>query len=340
MLNSRDTNNDTVSADSFALSFAASFAGVIAFITVAAEGSFSRAADRLNIGRSAVSRSVQKLEDQLGVRLFIRTTRSTSLTAEGELFYKNCHSGVERIIQAIDDMHDLKNGPPRGLLRISADPGFGRGVVAPLLHDFSLQYPEIALDLVLDERQVDFSGDRVDVAFRNGRLEDSQVIAKKLMPMQMLVCASSEYASKFGLPNSLDDLLGHSCINFRNTSGRTREWEFIVAGEPRRLAPASASTFNDTDALLQAVLHGRGIAQLPGYQICDHIRSGRLIACLHQYAPIEQGHYICYPSRQHQPARIRVFLNYMASAICALDFRCMESAPLHLPQGQGESHTG
>ena len=116
----------TETADSLASSFTASYAGVVAFIAVAVEGSFARAADRLGVGRSAVSRSVQKLEAQLDARLFLRTTRSTSLTREGELFYQNCHPGVQRIVQALEDMRELRAGPPRGQLRISATMGFGR----------------------------------------------------------------------------------------------------------------------------------------------------------------------------------------------------------------------
>ena len=122
----------TPRADPLASSFATSYAGVVAFIAVVTEGSFARAADRLGIGRSAVSRSVQKLEDQLNVRLFLRTTRSTTLTREGDLFYANCHTGVDRIVQAVEEMRDLRQGPPRGHLRISAAVGFGRARVAPL----------------------------------------------------------------------------------------------------------------------------------------------------------------------------------------------------------------
>lgn len=120
-------------SDALTTGFSASYAGVMAFIAVAHEGSFSRAADRLGIGRSAVSRSVQKLEGQLGVRLFLRTTRSTSLTREGELFHEGCRPGVDRILQALEEMRDLRDGPPRGHLRISATGGFGRKVIAPLL---------------------------------------------------------------------------------------------------------------------------------------------------------------------------------------------------------------
>ena len=312
-------------ADSLAYSFATSYAGVVAFIAVAAEGNFAKAGDRLGIGRSAVSRSVQKLEDQLGTRLFVRTTRSTSLTREGERFYENCHPGVERIVQALDDMRDLREGPPSGQLRVCATVGFGRKVVAPLLHGFRAAYPDISVDLLLDDGVTDFTTGRIDVSFRNGRMEDSQVIAKQLIPMQMLLCASPGYVARHGLPSDLDDLANHHCVNFRLASGRLYEWEFKVGGYMRKLIPPGMLAFNDADLVLQAVLDGDGIAQMAGYQVREHLRAGTLVACLPQYSPDDRGHYLCFLSRQHLPGRIRVFIDYMTEHIRALDLQILES---------------
>lgn len=310
-------------ADALASSFATTYAGVVAFIAVVHEGSFARAAERLGIGRSAVSRSILKLETQLDTRLFLRTTRSTSLTAEGTLFYENCKPGVERIVQAVEEMQDLRSGTPRGQLRVSATVGFGRKVVAPLLRGFQAAYPDIAVDLILDDRPADFTGDRIDVSFRNGRLDDSQVVAKQLVPMQMLVCASPDYAREHGLPASIGELAQHRCINFRLASGRLYEWEFRAGGAVQKWLPASFASFNDAELVLQAVLNGDGIAQMAGYQICGLLREGRLLSCLGQYAPDDRGHFICYLSRRHLPSRIRVFVDYMTVQIRALDLHCL-----------------
>jgi DNA-binding transcriptional LysR family regulator len=307
--------------DPIASSFATSYAGVVSFLAVANEGSFARAGDRLGIGRSSVSRNVQKLEAQLDARLFFRTTRSTSLTREGELFYEKCQPGVERIAQALEDMRELRNGPPRGRLRVCSTPGFGRKIVAPLLRGFRARYPDIALELLLNDRPTDFTADRIDVAFRDGRMEDSEIVARQLIPMQMIVCASPEYAQVYGLPRHVDELAAHDCINFRMTSGRIREWEFKVDGLPQRRQPAAQHTFNDADLILQAVLDGEGIAQLPACQVCDLLKQGRLLCCLPQYAPDDGGHYICYLSRKHLPARIRVFVDYMTEHTRALDLQ-------------------
>jgi DNA-binding transcriptional LysR family regulator len=310
--------------DALASSFATTYAGVVAFIAVVHEGSFARAAERLGIGRSAVSRSVQKLETQLDTRLFLRTTRSTTLTPEGALFFDNCRPGVDRIMQSVEEMHDLRSGAPRGSLRISSTVGFGRKVVAPLLRDFHALYPDITLELILDDRPSDFTSDRIDLAFRNGRMDDAQIVAKKLVPMQMLLCASPDYARRHGLPQTIDELAAHSCVNFRFASGRVFEWEFKVDGVVHKHPPKAWLSFNDADLVLQAVLDGDGIAQMAGYQICEHLRSGRLLACMTQHAPDDRGHYLCFLSRHQMPVRMRVFIDYMTERIRALELHCLD----------------
>ncbi|KCB52957.1 LysR substrate-binding domain protein [Bordetella hinzii 1277] len=305
--------------DSLAGTFATSYAGVIAFIAVATEGNFAKAGDRLGIGRSAVSRAVQKLEDQLGTRLFVRTTRHTTLTVEGQRFRDQCQPGVERIIRALDDMRELRDGPPTGQLRVCSTVGFGRKIVAPLIHGFRASYPAISVELRLDDGPTDFTTDRVDLSFRNGRMEDSQVIAKKIIPMQMMLCASPGYAARHGVPASVDALAGHHGVNFMFASGRVYEWEFKIGGQLRKFTPPAMLTFNDADLVLQAVLDGHGIAQMAGYQVRDHLRAGRLVAFLPQYAPDDRGHYLCFMGRQHLPARMRLFIDYMTEQIRALE---------------------
>ncbi|HEY0333400.1 MAG TPA: LysR family transcriptional regulator [Stenotrophomonas sp.] len=305
--------------DALTASFSASYAGVLAFIAVATEGSFARAADRLGIGRSAVSRSVQKLEGQLGVRLFLRTTRSTSLTREGELFHDGCSPGVERILQALDEMRELRDGPPKGRLRITATHGFGRQVIAPLLGPFRAEFPEVSVELVLDERVPDLAADRIDVAFRDGVLEDSQVIAKQLVPMQLVVCASPAYAQAHGLPATVEDLAAHACIGLRLPGGRLQRWDFRVDGKAHGVQPTSTLVFNDADLALQAVIDGQGLSQLPSYQVREALRAGAVVSCLDRYAPDDRGHYLCYLSRRQLPKRIRAFIDFVTQRVRAMD---------------------
>ncbi|CAM0998430.1 LysR family transcriptional regulator [Rhodanobacter sp. Root179] len=320
------------SADALAASFATTYAGVVAFMAVVAEGSFARAADRLGIGRSAVSRNVQKLEGQLSVRLFHRTTRSTTLTSEGDRFHASCHAGVEQIVQAIEEMRDLRHGSPRGQLRVVSPGGFGRRVVAPLLGRFQDACPEVLVDLVLADKPVDFTSDRVDVAFRDGRLEDAQIIARQIIPMQIMVCASPEYREMHGLPATLDELSGHQGINLRTGLGRIAEWEFKLDGKVQRFVPQARLTYNDPELVLQAVLDGKGIAQMPGYLVCDSLASGALVSCLMQHAPDDRGHYICYQSRQHMPTRMRAFIDFMTREIRAADLQCATELPARSPE--------
>jgi len=280
-------------------------------MAVVSEGSFAKAADRLGVGRSAISRSVQRLEERLGARLFSRTTRSTALTREGELFYENCRPGVDCIVQAVADLRELREGPPRGRLRVSSTVSFGRKVVAPLLVGFQSEYPDIGVDLVLDDSGASFNAEHLDVAFRDGRPEQSQLIAKQLFPMQLLLCASPRYAEKHGLPRSVAELAAHSCINYRLASGRISEWEFKVDNQPKKVLPQGKTSFNDSDLVLRAVLDGQGIAQLAGHQVRDLLQRGELTTCLARYAPDARGHYLCYPSRQQLPTRVRVYIDYM-----------------------------
>ncbi len=229
-------------------------------------------------------------------------------------------------------MLELRQGPPRGLLRISATVGFGRKVVAPLLDSFVKAYPDIAIDLLLDDRPTDFASEQIDVAFRNGRIEDSSIIAKQLIPMQMALCAAPSYVARHGLPETLDDLAHHECINFRFSSGRIFEWEFKVDGIVRKFLPKARMTFNDADLVLHAVLEGWGIAQMAGYQIRDHVANNELGIALARHAPDDRGHYICYLSRQHLPTRIRVFIDFMTEQIRALGIDFMTNSTLKAPR--------
>jgi DNA-binding transcriptional LysR family regulator len=206
-------------------------------------------------------------------------------------------------------------------------------VIAPLLFRFSEAYPDIAVDLLLDERPADFAAEQIDVAFRDGFIEDSSIIAKQLIPMQMVLCASRAYAEERGLPSTLEDLAQHDCINLRS-NGRVFEWDFKVDGHMRKYLPTARLTFNDADLVLQAVLEGRGIAQMPGYQICDYIARNELVMALRRYVPDDRGHYICYLCRQNLPSRIRVFVDFMTEKIRALNPFCLgEFNPDYLESG-------
>ncbi|PLP99471.1 LysR family transcriptional regulator [Cupriavidus pauculus] len=319
-------------AEALSTCFGTSYAGIIAFMAVATEGSFAKAGDKLGIGRSAISRSVQRLENQLCTRLFTRTTRASQLTREGHIFFESCQLGVNQIFAGINEIANLRDGPPRGVLRVSAPVAFGRNIVAPLLTKFSTTYPDIALELVLNDQPPDFASDRIDVAFRNGHVEDSSIVARQVFPMQLVLCASRAYVRKHGEPATINELCHHDCINLRFPSGRLSEWEFKVDGHSQRYVPEAKLIFNDADLVLRAVLDGRGIAQLGAYQARDHLKRNELLMLLGRHVPDDRGHYICYVSRRHLPPRSRVFIDFMIDEIrgrdqLRLEELCLNGSP-------------
>src|SRR5262249_51769875 len=149
--------------------------------------------------------------------------RTTNLTREGETFFEHCNRGVSQIADAVNNMLDLRQGPPRGSIRVCASVAFGRNVIAPLIFKFSEIYPEIEVDLLLEDRPACLAGKQIDVAFRDGHIEDSNIIAKRLVAMQMVLCASRSYVEKRGLPATLEELRRHDCVNLRLPGGRVSE---------------------------------------------------------------------------------------------------------------------
>lgn len=324
-------------SDALVSGLAASYAGVLSFMAVVEERSFIKAGVRLGLVRSAISRNVQRLEAQLNTRLLHRSTRSVSMTPEGELFYESSRPGIEQVMQAMQQMRELRNGPVRGQLRVCSTIGFGRKIVGPLLHEFYRLHPEVDVELMLDDRPTDFTADRIDVSFRNGRLPDSSIIARQLAPMRMLVCASPVYVARHGLPRTPDDLERHTCLQFRLGSGRLYQWEFSESsgemhdsGDPplRTFAPQGGRIYGDPDLLVGALREGLGIGQVGGYQVAEDLRAGRLVSCLEQYAPHGRAHYVCYPSRQHLPARMRAFIDFYVRRLADMD----AELALHTPR--------
>ena len=307
-------------ADALSASFGASYTGIMAFMAVATEGSFAKAGERLGISRSAISRNVQKLETQLCTRLLIRTTRNTHLTHEGRRFFDNCHQGIAQMAEAMNEMLELRQGPPTGLIKIGTPACFGRKVLAPLLEKFSHEYPDISIHLVLDDGPMDHSVDDIDVGFRSGRIEDSSIIARRLGPMRRAVCAAPSYVDRHGLPRTLEELARHQCISHRVNNGRPAEWEFQIDGRVRKHAPKSRFTVNNSDMVLHTVLQGWGVAQLADFQIADHLAANELVVTLADGLPNDLGHYICYQSRRHLPVRTRVFVDFMVAEFPRFSF--------------------
>jgi DNA-binding transcriptional LysR family regulator len=306
--------------DSVSTNFSTQYAGIMTFLTVASEGSFANASRRLGVGRSAVSRSIQRLEAHLKTRLFLRTTRTTKLTEDGERFFENCHRGVAHISDALEEMFDRQEGSPRGRIRISSSMAFGRRIVEPLVDKFIEMYPGVRIELLLEDRPTDFASDQIDVSFRMGRVKDSLIVAKSLQPMRMATVAAPSYVATHGLPETPESLADHKCVNYQLWDGRRFEWEFTVDGLTRRFQPKTDLMFNDTELVLRAALRGKGLAQLAGYLIRSHIDAKDLLVVLPEYAPEDRAYFLCYLSRQHMPSRVRKFIDFMTDEIRAINF--------------------
>lgn len=284
--------------------------GVIpVFVAVVETGGFSSAARRLGVSKSAVSKRITQLEDKLGVRLLYRTTRQLSLTEAGEYYFANAVKALAYASEAEDSVTQLQ-AIPQGRLRISAPMSFGRLHIAPLIPKFMAQYPSIHVDLVMDDRVIDMVEGGFDVAVRVGDLPDSTLIARPLAPMRYVICASPEYAKTHILPRTPAELSEHSCLLFSYTGS---EWDFIYQGKIERVRVAGTYQANNSEALREALMHGLGIARIPTFVVGPDIANGRLVQLLNEYDMPTRTFYAVFPKRQHLPAKVRVFTDFVVA---------------------------
>lgn len=282
----------------------------IAVFTRAAElGSLRRAAVAQGITPQAASQALTQLEAHLGVRLFHRTTRRLSLTEEGERFLSAAAPGLQSLQRAL---HGARQGRDdiAGPLRIAATRSLMLPVLWPVLEEFCARYPDVEPDVQLDDRIGDWVADRVDVGFRAGSPPSDGVIARHLMPLQLIVCAAPSYIARHGVPQSIDELASHRCSGFRHPStGKAMPWEFLVDGEIVGRDVASVFMTNDVELEANAVVAGQCVGQLVGATAAPLIRSGQLVPLLTEHVCAHLGLYLYYGSRVAQPARVRAFID-------------------------------
>jgi DNA-binding transcriptional LysR family regulator len=284
------------------------------FVRAAEAGSFQRAAADLGISPQAVSKAIRQLETHLTVRLFHRTTRKNSLTAEGRGFLELVQPGLEAMRGAIARTRgstDAVAGP----VRVTAAPS-ARKVLNRPLADFCARHPGVRIDLRLSNEFTDLVADEIDVGFRSGLQPAGQVIARRLFGVQQVLCAAPGYLAQHGPLRRLADLGAHRCTGFRHSqTGRLLPWELMVDGELRRLDVAPAFCTNDPEAEVDAVVAGQGIGLLDSINAAEDLRAGRLVALLPQHRSEHLGFYIFYPHRDHLPRRVRAFIDFMAGEL-------------------------
>ena len=287
---------------------------VAVFAQVVSSGSFTAAADKLALSKSVVSKYVTRLEDRLGARLLNRTTRRLSLTEVGRAFYERSRRGLLEIEEAEAEVSRLQ-GTPRGELRISSPMSFGILHIAPRLVEFQARYPELAVDMALDDRKVDLVDEGVDLAIRIGDLPDSSLVARRLGPCRHLVCGTPEYFARHGVPQTPADLARHAALVFRYHDSPA-EWRFFDRdGGYHRVSLEHRLRMNNSLALREAVLQGAGIMLTPTFVVGTDIRASRLKAVLTDYVAMEVSIYAVYPQRKHLSPKIRAFVDFMTEQI-------------------------
>jgi DNA-binding transcriptional LysR family regulator len=281
------------------------------FARVVEEGSFSDAARALGLSKSAVSKQVGRLEDRLGVRLLNRTTRRLSLTEAGTAFYEGCRQLVADAEAAEQAVTHLASAP-RGTLRVNAPMSFGQLHVAPALPDFLARYPDLGLEMQLNDRTVDLVEEGYDLAIRIGRLPDSSLIARRLAPMRRVVCAAPAYLDRHGRPQHPRELAHHECLIYSYLSWG-REWRFKGADGEIRVPIAGRLEMNNGDALLAAAREGHGVLLLPSFLVADELRAGTLEPILTDWCGEEAGAvYAVFPAGRNLSPKVRVFVDFLA----------------------------
>ena len=284
------------------------------FLAVASAGSLSAAARQLNVVPMQVSRRMAGLEENLGVRLFHRTTRSLTLTAEGEAFVPYARAMVDAETGARAELSPLP-GTASGVLRVTAPSGFGQSVVLPMLPRLLTSNPDLRIDLDLSDSQVDIVGQGLDLALRIAPLGDSELVAKKIAPNPRLICAAPAYLKQYGRPATVAELDGHSCISLRSV----RRWPIIVDGVLIRTSVEAYITTTSVEAARTAAVQGLGIVMLSYWDVFRHLADKSLVRVHLENASMEQlSVWAIMPSRRYVPNRVSVFLGALETEIAHL----------------------
>jgi DNA-binding transcriptional LysR family regulator len=289
------------------------FEGLKAFATIVDRGGFARAAPALGVTASALSQSIRQLEERLGFRVLHRTTRSVAPSAAGERLLARLRPALAELDDAVAAATaSAKPDTPSGPLRITCSRIAGELIVAPRLSAFTTAYPDITLELVIDDRLVDVVAGRFDAGIRLGERVEKDMVAVEVGGRQRLVVvATPAYFAKYGKPRQPRDLLVHRCINNLMPNGTNYRWELEREGAELELAVRGPITTNDPRLAELAVLGGCGIGFAFESQVTAHLAAGRLEAVLHAWSPSFPGFYVYFPSRTQQTPALRAFVEVL-----------------------------
>jgi len=290
------------------------FGELAAFVAIADHGNFSKAATHLGISTSTLSQTIRSLEERLGVRLLNRTTRSVALTEAGESLLRQVHPALTELGNAVESISAARD-TPAGVLRLTVGSLAVGMVIDPILPGFRAAYPDITLDITVDDTLVDIVDGRFDAGIRTGTRIERDMIALRVSPdSRFIAVASPAYLAAHGRPDEPQALRQHNCIRFRQTSGAILPWEFERQGEKVEVAVEGALITNNIDLAIRAALDGMGVAyMLQGY-MAGPIADGRLIPLLEEWSRPYAGYHLFYPSRRQMPAKLRAFVEFLRDA--------------------------
>ncbi|WP_282607628.1 LysR family transcriptional regulator [Pelagibius sp. Alg239-R121] len=285
-------------------------ASMAIFARVIEAGGFSKAARDLGVSKSSVSKQVSRLEDRLGVRLLNRTTRRLSLTEAGAAFYEGCQRVLTEAESAKEAVSHLASAP-RGELKVNAPMSFGIMHLGPALPEFLERFPELNVQMVLNDRVVDLIDEGFDVGVRITRMLDSSLIARRLAPNRLVACAAPSYLKKHGTPRQPDDLKRHNCLGY-SYSKTPGTWHFRDDAGRHKVNVRGRFTANNGDVIQAALLAGCGIAIQPSFIAGDSLRSGRLVRLFEPYqVGDESSVHAVFPANRNLSPKVRVFVDFL-----------------------------
>ena len=289
------------------------FTAIPIFISLVETLSFSRAAIKLSVSKSAVSKRITQLENDLGVRLFYRTTRKISLTQEGEQFYDYVKKSYTIACDAKENIQQSKDNPT-GTIKLNVPMAFGRLHLSSIIPDFLKKYPLLKIDVTLDDKVIDMVEGSYDLAINIGKLPDSNLIARPIVQCKVVMCASPEYLHKYGTPVIPEDLNSHNCIFYSYYLAGTK-WSFSSKGKKVKITPKGNFVVNNSEVILDSLISGLGICQMPTFIVGKALKHNQLIPVLKHYHLPSHSIHAVYPERKFMPLKVTLFLEYMIKKI-------------------------
>lgn len=289
--------------------------GMVIFAEVIKAGSFTKAADSSGHSTSYISKEINKLEERLGIRLMHRTTRTISLTPEGKLYYEQCQQIINDAQQAEFALSG-RQLEPQGELKVSCPVSFGLSRLRPILSKFLEQYPQVTLNIDLNDRKVDVVGDGFDVVIRASmHLEDSSLICRRFMTSKAITVASPEYLEKFGKPNHPRELEQHKTLAYSNLKS-PNSWIYMDCKGNEIIANVNSHVLTNSPELeLELCTQGLGIMRMPVFNLGDEVETGKLVPLFEDCVEPEINVYLVYASRKHMSAKVRVFIDFVMSEL-------------------------